>query len=343
VDPADLPTVLDPADGFVVAADQQVGGAASLTGDWDYGYRAQRIRDLLGQAVEHGPVEVADMQRIALDKYSPAAGVLVDALLAVDLDDATSTHGWADDGQELLRTWDRQMDADSSAAMYFAAVWRIVLAQTFSDELPSTADLTGDSRSVELVRQIVDDPQSLWWDDLATQGVVENRDVVLAQALVTARTELTAELGSDPDAWRWGTLHRIEPVHPVLGDASWAVRRLVNGGSKAVGGSSVSLDATTWRSASADDEPVSLRDGSTRAVSTQDHYTVVTAPSMRLVVDLADLDASTWVNLPGTSGHPAGSHYDDQIDAWADGKYYPWPYSAAAVRAAADTTLRLFP
>ena len=342
VDLANLPGVLDPADGFVVAADQQVGAGAYPTGDWDYGYRAQRIRNLLTAAVEDGPVDVADMQRIATDKHSPAAEVLVDALLAVDLSATTSSHAWADDGQELLRTWDLQMDADSPAAMYFAAVWKIVLAQTFSDELPSAADLTGDSRSVELIRQIVDDPQSQWWDDLATQGVVENRDVVLAQALVTARIELTAELGSERDTWRWGTLHQIEPQHPVLGDASWVVRRLVNADSRGVGGGSVSLDATTWRPVT-DDEQVSMQDGSTRTVSTQDHYTVVTAPTMRMVVDLADLDSSTWVNLTGTSGHPVSSHYDDQLDAWVDGKYFAWPYSAAAVRADATTTLRLVP
>lgn len=342
VDPADLPSVLDPDDGFVIGADQQVGASVYLTGDWDYGYRAQRIRDLLVLAVADGPVDVTDMERIALDKYSPAAGVLVEALLAVDLKNTTTAHGWAADGQELLRTWDLQMDADSPAAMYFAAVWRMVLEQTFSDELPSAADLTGDSRSVELIRQIVADPQSQWWDDVTTQ-VVENRDVVLAKALMDARNELTAELGSDPDTWRWGTLHQAQPLHPVLGDASWMIRRLVNPGAKAVGGGSVSLDATDWRPASTDTELVSTQDGATRTVSTQDHYTVTTAPSMRMVVDLADLDSSTWVNLTGTSGHPASSHYDDQFGAWADGKYYPWPCSAAAVRADAKHTLRLVP
>ena len=331
VDPADLPSLLDPDEGFVVAADQQVGAGSHLPGDWDYGYRAQRIRDLLAQAVADGPVDGAVMQRIALDKHSPAAEVLAPALLQVVLNkDNTPNHSWADDGQKRLRTWDRQMDADSPAAMYFAAVWKIVLAQTFSDEL-SSADLTGDSRSVALVAQIIDQPLSPWWDDITTQGV-ENSDVVLSQALVRARVELTAELGSNPSTWRWGTPHRVEPVHPVLGDASWPVRRLVNADSKAVGGGSVSLDATTWQPVGADER-----------ASTQSCYAVVTAPSMRMVVDLADLDSSTWVNLAGTSGHPASSHYTDQLGAWADGKYFPWPYSAAAVRADAKATLRLVP
>ena len=330
VDPAALPHVLDPAEGFVVAANQQVGGDLDLPGDWDYGYRAQRIRELLTQAVADGLVDTADMQRIALDKHSPAADVLVPALLDLDLGNS-----WDADGQDLLRTWDRQMDADSPAATYFATVWKIVLAQTFSDELPAAVDLTGDSRSVELIRQIIDDPQSRWWDDSATKRVVENRDEVLSQALVKARAELTAQLGSNPKTWTWGTLHRVAPAHPVLGDASWPVRWLVDGDSTAVGGGSASVDATSWQSTC--DETTGRRTG------VHNCFTITSAPSLRMVVDLADLDSSTWVNLTGTSGHPASSHYDDQTAAWAAGKYYPWPSSPDAVQAAAKQTLRLVP
>ena len=56
-----------------------------------------------------------------------------------------------------------------------------------------------------------------------------------------------------------------------------------------------------------------------------DSYDVTTAPTMRMVVDLADLDASTWVDMTGTSGHPGSPHYADQLRAWADGRTFPWP------------------
>ena len=36
-------------------------------------------------------------------------------------------------------------------------------------------------------------------------------------------------------------------------------------------------------------------------------YEVDWAPSMRMVVDLSDLDASTWINQTGVSGHPTDS------------------------------------
>ena len=70
---------------------------------------------------------------------------------------------------------------------------------------------------------------------------------------------------------------------------------------------------------------------------------MTTAPSMRMVVDLADLDASRWVLLGGASGHPASPHFSDQLDTWVAGGSYPWPFSREAVERAAEDRLVLRP
>jgi penicillin amidase len=62
-----------------------------------------------------------------------------------------------------------------------------------------------------------------------------------------------------------------------------------------------------------------------------------------MVVDLADLDRSTWLNLTGASGHPFDGHYSDQTALWRDGRTTPWAFSRAAVRRAARHTLILLP
>ena len=67
------------------------------------------------------------------------------------------------------------------------------------------------------------------------------------------------------------------------------------------------------------------------------------APSMRMVVDLGDLDASTWVNQTGNSGHPYHPNYVDQLDTWAAGASFPWPFTKAAVEAARQYELTLTP
>ncbi|GIG38706.1 penicillin amidase [Cellulomonas phragmiteti] len=325
VDPADMPRVLDPAEGFVVAANQAVtpvGVGPFLAEDFDYGYRSQRIRDLLTERIASGaPLDVAATAELQTDEHSPYAQALVPALLEVDLDDPFDRAG-----QDLLRDWDHVMDADSAAAMYFAAVWASVLELTFADDLPDGHAPTGDSRWVEVIRGMLENPTSAWWDDRSTPGVVEGRDDVLARALVSARTQLTAQISSRTDDWAWGLLHTAAPRHPVLGgDGVPAVlHRLVNSVPQQVGGGSAVVSATGW-------------DASTGS------YEVTSAPSMRMVVDLGDLDSSTWVNLTGTSGHPASKHYDDQFEAWAQGRQFPWPFSEAAVRADAVDRQTLVP
>jgi penicillin amidase len=72
-------------------------------------------------------------------------------------------------------------------------------------------------------------------------------------------------------------------------------------------------------------------------------YQVNIAPSMRMIVDLGDLDASRWVNQTGNSGHPYDAHYVDQTDAWVKNQTYPWPFSTQAVRAAGGDELILSP
>lgn len=325
VEPERMPRLLDPAEGFVVAANQAVtplGVGPFLAEDTDYGYRSQRIRTLLTERLEEGDtLDVADMAEIQVDQRSPYAQALVPVLLQVVLEDSFDRAG-----QELLRDWDQEMDPDSAAAMYFSAVWAEVLRLTFADDMPEGHAPTGDSRWLEVVRAMVDNPTSSWWDDRSTPGVVEGRDDVLRRALVSARTELTAHIGSRTEDWAWGLLHTAAPQHPVLGGEGVpaVLHRLVNPAPRGVGGGPAVVDASAWDAAS----------GS---------YTVTSAASMRMVVDLGDLDSSTWVNLTGTSGHPASVHYDDQFEAWSQGRQFPWPYSAAAVSADAADRQTLAP
>jgi penicillin amidase len=72
-------------------------------------------------------------------------------------------------------------------------------------------------------------------------------------------------------------------------------------------------------------------------------YEVIWVPSMRMVVSMADLDASRWVNLTGASGHAFNGNYTDQTELWARGETRAWPFSRDAVEDAADQELTLTP
>jgi penicillin G amidase len=64
---------------------------------------------------------------------------------------------------------------------------------------------------------------------------------------------------------------------------------------------------------------------------------------MRMVVSLADLDDSRWVNLTGASGHAFDPHYVDQTRLWVDGHTLAWPFTRSAVSATTRRTLTLTP
>ena len=65
--------------------------------------------------------------------------------------------------------------------------------------------------------------------------------------------------------------------------------------------------------------------------------------SFRVVVDLADWERSVGTNGPGQSGDPRSPHYRDLFAPWVEGRYFPLPFSDAAVRVAARETVRLLP
>ncbi|WP_127573477.1 penicillin acylase family protein [Georgenia faecalis] len=333
VAPENMPRGLNPEEGFIVAANQAVlpaGVGPFLTADYDAGYRSQRIRELLTGAIEQGqPLDAQTVTTMMSDNASPFAEAIVPVLLEVPVEDP-----FVEEAVALLEDWAADgypQDGDSPAAAYFAAVWAHLLTHTFADELPASVVPEGGSRSLDVVRSILETPSNPWWDDRTTVSLVESRDEILAQSLTNARYELTNSLGADPSQWRWDRLHRVAPTHPVLGGEGIPepVRRLVNPTPVGVGGGASIVNATGWdASATVGDRP---------------DYRATSGPSMRMVVDLSDLDASVWVNATGNSGHPASVHYTDQIGAWARGETFAWPYSRAAVEQAAQTTQTLVP
>src|SRR3546814_5249641 len=72
-------------------------------------------------------------------------------------------------------------------------------------------------------------------------------------------------------------------------------------------------------------------------------YTVTSAPSMRMVVSMADFDDSRWINLTGVSGHAFHPNYTAQRDLFVDAGLLPWRFSRKAVKEAGGARLLLSP
>jgi penicillin amidase len=322
---AALPNELNPPGGMIVTANQAVTGSGYpylLTGDWAYGYRSQRILDLLKERDAHGKLTVADMRTIQFDNRNAFASELVPALLAAPLGDQDSLAR----ARDLLTGWDFQQPAatparTSAAAAFYNATWRHLLLRLF-DEFPPDL-LPTDEHMWEVVRTLLPAPTSEWWDNKSTSDR-EAMDDILVGAMADAVEELTDRLGADPDDWRWGDLHTTTLANDTLGRSGIApVEWLFNrGGVKAAGGGGI-VNATSW--------------------SASDGYQVVIAPAMRMIVDMSNLDKSRWVQLSGNSGHAFHPNYADQIEAWRTGRDTAMRWSRPAIESAAKHTLTLLP
>ncbi|MEU5431468.1 penicillin acylase family protein [Streptomyces olivoreticuli] len=367
---AEMPWDYNPKRGYIVAANQAVADKTypnQLTLDWGYGARSQRINDLVQSKIKDGgKISTDDMQKMQMDNTSEIAKLLTPYLLKIELkgDNERETK-YVREAQKLLEGWDYTQDADSAAAAYFNAVWRNTLKLAFGNKLPKELrvkgqclrvrpandsgpqeDLDGNTRLVqecgerdpdsaqpdggdrwfEVVRGILDKPDDQWWKTNGTRSNpgARNRDELLAQAMKDARWELTSKLGKDVNSWSWGRLHQLNLKNQTLGkDGPAVVRWLLNRGPWNLAGGEAAVNAAGWNAAGG--------------------YDVVWVPSMRMVVNLGDLDKSRWINLTGASGHAYNAHYYDQTDKWAKGELLPWAYSPDAVKKATDAELTLKP
>jgi penicillin amidase len=356
----ELPYEYDPKRGYIVTANQAVVGEDypyTLTTDWGYGTRSQRITDLIESKIKGGgKVSTEDMRQMQTDNSSEMAKLLVPQLLKIDVGDKDVR-----EAQKLLEGWDYTQDADSAAAAYFNAVWRNILKLAFGNKLPKElrvkgqclwvepVDTTGpvdDDRRVrecgqrdadeaqpdggdrwfEVVRTLMDDQDSDWWKapENGTRPDADNRDELFKRAMIDARWELTAKLGKDIDTWSWGRLHRLFLKNQTLGtEGPGFLRYALNRGPWKLSGGEAAVNATGWNAAGG--------------------YGVVWVPSMRMVVNLGDLDKSRWINLTGASGHAYSAHYTDQTGKWAKGELLPWSFSERAVDKSTTDTLVLKP
>ncbi|HEX5566349.1 MAG TPA: penicillin acylase family protein [Streptomyces sp.] len=359
-----LPREYNPGRGYIVTANQAVvdGGKYPylLTEDWGYGARSQRINDLIQSKIKDGgKISMDDMRSMQLDNSSEIAKILVPYLLKIDIRDE-----YVREAQKLLEGWDYTQDADSAAAAYFNGVWRNLLTLAFGHKLPKEVrvkgqclrvrpaddsgpieDLDGTARTVrecgrrapdaaqpdgsdrwyEVVRTLLEKPESGWWTPGSRiEPGKGDRDALLARAMKEARWELTTKLGKDIDTWSWGRLHRLMLKNQTLGtEGPGVVQHLLNRGPWNLGGGEAAVNATGWNAAGG--------------------YEVVWVPSMRMVVNMDDLDKSRWINLTGASGHAYHSNYTDQTDKWADGELLAWPFSKEAVEKATEDTMALTP
>ena len=300
----ELPALDDPPGGVIVSANERMydDDYPHMLGiDFHVPDRATRIRELLGDRTDH---DVASMTAIQVDTMSNAALRALPALLAVRA--ANDGHRMA---LEVLRRWDADMAAGSTAAAIFN-VWSRHLARRML--LPRLGELAFAEYHA-------------WREPFQCSllpGMAERAgEAELLAALDDALDELRRAMGPDPAAWSWGEIHPLRAAHPLatipgLESLLVAIDAPVGGDEQTVG--QAGFDG---------------RYG----------YGAVVVASWRAVWDLDDLDRSVGVLPTGVSGNPASPHWRDQADRYLAGGTIPLPVSAPAVDAATVSILELTP
>ena len=315
----ELPVVYNPISGFIVTANNAIVDESYphfLSRDWDDGYRAARIQHLLERKMASGPLTAQDMRDIQADNE-----MWIGKQLALAVADLRTDREEVAAALELLRTWDAQNHADSNAAAYANVLWSQLVRHVFAErDVP--LPLGSQSRLFTVMDGLLDDPSHPLWRN-PTTGAKDLNDT-LRLAAEAAYDELVGRQGANTTRWNWGRLHAIPLVHGTFGVSGIApVEALFNRGPFSTGGGSSVVNATGW--------------------AIDEGYATITVPSMRMVVDLADFDASTWNHLTGTSGHAFHPNYIDQTDDWARALQSPWPFTPNAVAGSTVDRLILLP
>ncbi|MFZ0544870.1 MAG: penicillin acylase family protein [Candidatus Promineifilaceae bacterium] len=317
----EAPRAFNPAQGFIATANnpqvRQEDYPYFLGVFHDRGQRAARITNLI-QSDTDG-ISVEDMMAIQTDNYSISAEEVIPYLATLSFDDSATA-----EARDRLLDWEPKMLMDSSEAALFNLFFTHLVMDSVYDQLPQARYLRGESYTSDVIYDLLQDPESGWWDDIGTEAV-ETRDQILTKAFEEAYADGVDRLGDNIDDWQWGDLHTITFRNATLGESGIGfIENIFNRGPFPTNGSESVVQKTCWS-------------------TTGDNYEVACIPALRQVVDLSDLSNSRMVHSVGQSGHPMNEHYDDFIDLWRLLDYHPSNWLRTDAESGNSDTLILNP
>ncbi len=311
----ELPFTLNPSSGYIITANQSVHPQQPWPNLYARGYRAEAIEKVIGMYI-NDKISVEDMQAMQIYNYDFSAAYVLPYVfnnVYVDSPVLTTMKEWAISDTKF------EMNIDSSGAAAWAVFYKALASQTFEELVvfdnagneislqPGNSDSTS-----EIFRTLLKDPNHFMWDDINTPEK-ENLTDILERSLAIADESIVALFGSDNSKdWRWGELHTITYPTNLLGEAGIPIlTNLVNIGPVEASGASFAINSTDW--------------------GFGDDFTIGSYPSMRMVIDLSNLDNSLSVLPSGQSGHVMSKYYDDQVDNWITNEMYPLYFSRELV------------
>lgn len=305
-----LPSSFNPPSGFVVNANNQMIDADYpyfLSKDWADPARANRITELLQQAITEGRLlTLADHQRIQFDQHD---GEIQPLLAVVQQSELISPE--AQQLVSFLMNWDGAANADSVAATIFFTfadqLRRELLADEFTaawnrQSLQQALNTVLQELTVPRLTQAITDQNIPWCDDLRT-AEVENCDQIVDRSLRKTHQVLSKLLGPAPETWHWKEAHQLLLAHRPFSDMR-------------------GLDAIFERRHSSAGSPGSVNVSGFN-FNPDDGFTQQYGAGFRQIICWVHCAADyQFVNSTGQSGNVVSPHYDDMSKAFISGQYF---------------------
>lgn len=290
----ELPTVVNPEEGFIATANNEVIGEEypyHITDFWAQPYRFERIKEVLEA---NDSLTVEDMMNLQMDQHNLyAREFLPDLLTSIKSLDKDKKYS---DVIALLKDWNMVDAKELGAPLVFHTLMLQLQEVLFKEQMPEDMyNMMYGKYNItdQLLRKAYAGETSIWMDE---QGGV---DAAVYKAFERTVAQIEDQFGKTVSKWQWGDFHQLTFDHS-LGSASPILAAYFNAKKVPIGGSKVTVQAAD------NDLAGNVNHGA----------------SWRFVADVGDLSSAYHIVGPGQSGHVKSDWYQDQVMDWANGNYH---------------------
>jgi penicillin amidase len=277
------PFMYNPERGFVSSANQYP--VNPLTYPYYLGGEYHNYRGLIINRYlsQESEIGIEDMMKLQLDTYNPFAGMARPILLKNI--DSSSLSPEQLKYFEILKDWDLHYEADAKGASVFKITWDSLKAIVWDDELAKANETGFYPVNSTLLEGILRDSAYEFLDNINTPG----KETLQQDINLAFKKAVVSCKNLDRDGkLSWGKLKATRIEHLANLDPFSRLDIENSGGGYAV-----------------------------NAVR-NDH-----GPSWRMIVQLTKNTEAYGIYPGGQSGNPGSVYYDNFVDNWANGKYYP--------------------
>ncbi len=294
------PQAINPPRNYVYSANNQPD---SIAGVMYPGYylpenRAKRIVDILKPkndfTKEDIEIMINDIQSSVVPDLIP---IIIENLTKVNL---TSNEK---ESIEILKNWKGDYKSDAIAPTIYTKFLYRFIENTFADEMGEEGFqqfLKTHVYKRQIAKQIKM-RKSIWWDDINTKQVKENRDEIFTKSWHETVAALEVQFGGDMQKWTWDKA--ITVTHKHAFDKVPSLKSYFNVGPFVTNGSNEVLNNQIF------------------AINNSGIYEVTAGPSTRRIIDFSDVENSFAIIPTGQSGNVFSKHYKDQAQKYLDGEF----------------------